>query len=292
MRRAAIDIGTNSVRLLVGDETGEVLRRTVVTGLGRATQQTGKVSEEGRARTIEVLGSYHRDMEATGVEQVRAVMTAVGRNASDVDPFREEARGVLGVAPEVISGEEEARLSYRGAVAHLEGQGWTVVDIGGGSTEIVTVDSAVSYEIGSVGLTDRHLGERPVADADLAAARRHAEAVLAPCGPAPGGLVGVAGTWTSLAAMNLRLRPYRPELVHHSRLAAPTVEQWVERLRRLPVEETARLPGLDPARAPVILGGAIVAASVMAALEAEACLVSEHDLLDGMLAGLAPGNDP
>lgn len=284
-RAAAIDIGTNSTRLLVADGSGDVLRRTVVTALGRGVGHTGKVNPPGRARTLEVLGSYRRDMDEAGVVRSRAVMTAVGRNASDADDFREEASRVLGFVPEVITGEEEAALSYRGAVADLEGEDWTVVDIGGGSTEVVRPGSAVSFEVGSVVLTDRYLSDRPVADADMAAVREFAASVLE-MSPFPGGMVGVAGTWTSLSAMTMRLEPYRPDLVHHSEIGADTVGEWVERLRRMSVEETAALPGLDPARAPVILGGSIVAQTVLRVSGAGKCLVSEHDLLDGLLADL------
>lgn len=279
--RAAIDIGTNSVRLLIEGAS----RRTVVTGLGKNLGTTGKLSEAGRAATREVLASYRRDMDEAGVSRARAVMTAAGRNASDTDVFRVEAASILGFQPEVISGCEEARLSFAGAVADLGEGEWTVVDIGGGSTEVVRADSATSFGIGSVALTDRWLGERPVADADLAAARKAAGAALA-VSPAAGGVVGVAGTWTSLAAMTQRLDPYDPERVHHYRLSRGTVEQWVERLRGMSLAETESLPGLDPARAPVILGGSIVACTVLAALAAEECLVSEHDLLDGVLATL------
>lgn len=284
-RAAAIDIGTNSIRLLIADEKRERLRRTVVTGLGRGIAHTGRLSQEGWDSTLEVLAAYRHALEDGNVEMARAVMTAVGRNASDVDDFREEAGRVLGFSPEVISGEQEAALSYRGAVADLDGEGWTVVDIGGGSTEVVTEESAISHEIGSVALTDRYLGERPVADADLAQARELAASVLK-LPSAAGGVVGVAGTWTSLSAMSQRLHPYDPELVHHSELSRGEVQAWIIRLAVLSLEETARLPGLDPARAPVILGGSIVAETVMGRLGVETCLVSEHDLLDGILADL------
>lgn len=286
MRRAAIDIGTNSIRLLIADESGDVVRRAVVTGLGRGVGTTGRMDPDGRDRTLEVLQSYRADMDYADVEKARAVVTAVGRNASDAADFVADARRVLGFAPEVIGGDEEAALSYRGAVAELAAGDWTVVDIGGGSTEVVGARSAVSYEIGSVALTDRYLAERPVPDEGLEAARARASAVLA-LSPAPGGVVGVAGTWTSLAAMTMRLDPPRPDLVHLSWITLATVGEWVERLRRMSVAETAALPGLDPARAPVILGGTIVAETALTALGVGASLVSEHDLLDGILAGLA-----
>lgn len=285
-RRAAIDIGTNSTRLLIGGERGDMTRRTVVTGLGRGISRTGRVDPRGMARTLAVLESYREDLREAGVGRVRAVVTAVGRRATDVERFIGEASRVLGFAPQVISGDEEAALSYRGAVADLEGDEWTVVDIGGGSTEVIGAGSSVSRDIGSVTLTERYLGERPVQEGDLAEAREHAGAVL-DLGPAPGGVVGVAGTWTSISAMSMGLDPYRPEAVHHSRVTAGAVQGWVERLSEMSVEETARLRGLDPARAPVILGGTIVAAAVLGALETGECLISEHDLLDGILAGLS-----
>lgn len=285
MRAAAIDIGTNSVRLLIGDGRSDVARRTVVTGLGKGMGGTGRLSEAGSAATLEVLASYRDDMDRAGVERARAVMTAVGRNASDTGGFLDDAASALGLRPEVISGEEEAALSYRGAVADLSAGEWTVVDIGGGSTEVVGPASAVSHEIGSVALTDRCLEERPVSDADLAEARRLAAAAV-DTHPAPDGVVGVAGTWTSLAAMSQQLDPYDSERVHHFRLSRPAIRDWVDRLRDMSLADTARLPGLDPARAPVILGGSVVAETVLTALAADECLVSERDLLDGVLASL------
>ncbi|MFP3913644.1 MAG: hypothetical protein ACLFWM_02120 [Actinomycetota bacterium] len=285
MVRAAIDIGTNSVRLLVAGERGDMIRRTTVTGLGRGLRATGRLSAEGRASTRSVLESYRREMSAAGVTRVRAVMTAAGRAASDVGEFLDEAAQALGFRPEVIGGDEEARLSYAGSVADLEGDAWTVVDIGGGSTEVVGRQGGESYEIGSVVLTDEYLADRPVAPARLEAARDLAASLISPS-PAPDGVVGVAGTWTSLAAMSLALEPYDPDRVHHHRLTRAAVEEWVDRLSGMGTEDTARLPGLDPARAPVILGGSIAASAALAALQADSCLVSERDLLDGVLASL------
>lgn len=284
MRLAAVDIGTNSVRLLVVDhDRSDLVRRTVITGLGRGMQHTGRLNPDGRVETLAVLGEYRREMEGLGAGAVRAVMTAVGRSASDVEPFLEEAKGALGIRPQVISGHEEARLSYRGAVAGLEGGDWTVVDIGGGSTEIVSAAAARSADIGSVRLTDLFLGARPAPAEAVETAREHARRILAG-EKAPDGVVGVAGTWTTLAA--LTLEEYDPERVHHFTLGRSQVTGWVERLAMLSVEETAALPGIEPRRAPVILGGAIVAEQVMEVLGVDHCLVSERDLLDGIVAGL------
>lgn len=287
MRLAAVDIGTNSVRLLVADADGsDVLRLTRITGLGRGMQHTRRLSPEGRAETLDVLGEYRREMEALGVGRMRCVMTAVGRSAADAASFLDEAEAALGARPEAISGEEEARLSYRGAVCGLGQADWTVIDIGGGSTEIVTETAARSADIGSVRMTDLFFGTRPVPDDVVEAARAHARGILAGA-PAPDGVIGVAGTWTTLAA--LTFGRYDPDLVHHSTLDREQVSGWVERLAGLSVAETAALPGIEPRRAPVILGGSIVAEQVMEALGVDRCLVSERDLLDGIVAGLRDG---
>ncbi|SRR5690554_213739 len=284
MRVAAVDIGTNSTRLLVVDHDGrDLARRTVITGLGRGMHHTGRLSPEGRRDTIAALRDYRRELERAEVEVVRAVITAVGRSISDIQPFLAEAGDALGTQPEVISGDEEARLSYRGAVSELGGGDWTVVDIGGGSTEIVTESAARSADVGSVRLTDLYLESRPAPAAAVDEARRHARRML-DTDPAPGAAVGVAGTWTTLAAVTLER--YDPEEVHHSTLDRATVSDWVERLSALTVEDTAALPGIEPRRAPVILGGSIVAEQVMEVLGVDRCVVSERDLLDGIAAGL------
>lgn len=288
--RAAVDIGTNSIRLLIADgRTPE--RRTRIAGLGRGLDTTGRLSTEGRLRALEILAEYRSAMEEAGVTGFRAVMTAVGRRASDAAAFCQEAAAVLGAAPEIISGEEEARLSYLGAVSDVDGSDWTVVDIGGGSTEVVTGTSAVSFDVGSVVLTDAYLTERPAGREELEAARSHARNLLR-AEPATGGVIGVAGTWTSLAGMTLRLDPYDPDQAHHTWIDRSGIEAWTERLATMDLESTARLPGLDPARAPVILGGVVVAGAVLDALRADRCLVSESDLLDGIILSEWDGDQP
>lgn len=286
MNRAAIDIGTNSTRLLITGSSGEVCRITRVTGLGRGLASSGRLSPDGREATLGVLADFRSRMTAGGVASARAVVTAAGRDAADADPFLAEVAAVLGFPPDLIGGEEEARLSYQGAVSDLEGEGWTVVDIGGGSTEIVTSRGGVSHQIGSVKLTDRFLGDRPALPDDLDRAYAAVRSLVGEQTPTVGGVVGVAGTWTSLAAIELAREPYDPAAVHHYRLGRSSLEDWIDRLAALSIAETERLPGLDPARAPVILGGAVVAAAVLDALETEACLVSERDLLDGVILGL------
>ena len=284
-RRAAIDIGTNSVRLLVVDEHGaDLARRTEVTGLGKGLAASARLNPDGRSATLEVLGAYAEAIAELEAESRRAVMTAAGRNATDTTDFLAEAGEVLGFPIDVIPGEEEAALSYAGAASDLPGDDPVVVDIGGGSTEVVSAGGGKSFEIGSVRLTDQHLADRPVPDQTLADARATVSEVLAPVEPTSRRVVGVAGTWTTLSAIEHGV--YDPDLVHHSRLSAPMLGRWIDRLATLSVEETARLPGIEPRRAPVILGGAIVAEQVLGALGAQECLVSERDLLDGIVAAL------
>jgi exopolyphosphatase / guanosine-5'-triphosphate,3'-diphosphate pyrophosphatase len=284
-RRAAIDIGTNSVRLLVVDELGaDLTRRTEVTGLGRGLATSRHLHPEGRTATLKVLESFAAAMNELEVESRRAVMTAAGRNATDTTDFLTEATEVLGFPIDVIPGEEEAALSYAGAASDLPGDDPVVVDIGGGSTEVVTAGGGKSFEIGSVRLTDQHLADRPVPDQTLADARATVRDVLTSIRPTSQPVVGVAGTWTTLAAIEHGV--YAPDLIHHSRLSVPILGRWVDRLATLSVDETARLPGIEPRRAPVILGGAIVAEQALAALDARDCLVSERDLLDGIVARL------
>lgn len=279
---AAIDIGTNSTRLLITGTSGEVCRVSRVTGLGRGLARSGRLSRQGREATLRVLAEYRSRMEAVGVATARAVVTAAGRDAVDSGEFLAEVAAVLGFAPDLIGGEYEARLSYQGAVSDLEAGPWTVVDIGGGSTEIVTADEGFSLPIGSVKVTDCFLSERPVSRERLESAHQAVREVVGRRPPAPGGVVGVAGTWTSLAALELGVDD--SAAVHHFSLDRQSLVAWVRRLAALSIVETERLPGLDPARAPVILGGAVVAATVTEALGARECLISGRDLLDGVVA--------
>ncbi|HLU30634.1 MAG TPA: hypothetical protein VK088_02650, partial [Acidimicrobiia bacterium] len=191
-RRAAIDIGTNSVRLLVVDEYGaDLTRRTEVTGLGKGLAASSRLNPQGRSATREVLAAYADAIAELGAESRRAVMTAAGRNATDTKEFLAEASEVLGFPIEVIPGEEEAALSYAGAASDLPGDDPVVVDIGGGSTEVVTAGGGTSYEMGSVRLTDQHLVDRPVSDLTLADARATVQEVLALVDPTSRPVVGV-----------------------------------------------------------------------------------------------------
>jgi exopolyphosphatase/guanosine-5'-triphosphate,3'-diphosphate pyrophosphatase len=281
---AAVDIGTNSMRLLVvhriGDGLAELGRFERVTGLGRGVDATGELSEEAMDRTLLALSEFGGRMREIGVERRRAVATSASRDARNREVFFDRAELALGVRPEMISGDEEAALAFAGATSQTgEAAPHLVVDIGGGSTEFVTVDGGRSFDIGSVRLTDRVLTDRPASPDQVAAARASVAEMFLPVTPFAGSVIGVAGTWTSLA----RIHHGGTDLVH---LSLADITGLVERLAGLTEEQTAALPGLDPARAPVILSGAVIAEGAATATGAERVVVSEHDLLDGVVAAL------
>ena len=294
MRVAAIDIGTNSMRLLVLDaDAGELERRQRVTGLGRGVDATGRLGDEAMERTLEVLEGFGSVTATLDVDRVRAVATSACRDAANREEFFDRAEAALGVRPELISGREEAELAYRGATADAPGPGpFLVVDIGGGSTEFVWEEdgrvTGRSIQVGSVRLTERLLPDRPATFDDLATAARHTEGLFVRAEIPKEGhrVIGVAGTWTSLAAIALGLDAYDRTRVHHAVLTRIDVERLVERLAALTVAETAAIPALDPARAPVILAGAVIAREAMRRVAVTEVLVSEHDLLDGVAAAL------
>lgn len=289
MRRAAVDIGTNSIRLLIVDAQGVDLdRREQVTGLGRGVDQSRVLGPDPMTRTLGVLDTYRRIIADHGVEAVRAVATSAVRDAANREEFLDAAGAALGVRPECIDGREEARLAFRGATADLsEENRLLVVDIGGGSTEFVTADGEVSVDIGSVRLTERVLGSQPATFEQLVEASNVVEGLLAavPVPDQPLRLIGVAGTWVSLAGIERGAR----HGLHHTTLTRIQLDHLVARLAASTPAQLASTPGLDPSRGPVILGGAIVARQALRHLRAGEVLVSEHDLLDGVVAGLAGG---
>jgi exopolyphosphatase / guanosine-5'-triphosphate,3'-diphosphate pyrophosphatase len=271
------------MRLLLVDEDGtELVRLSRITGLGRGVDSTGLLSADAIDRTIAVFEEF---AGLCGDARRRAVATSATRDAANRDDFLDRAELALGVRPEMISGIQEAELAYLGATAGRDDE-CVVSDIGGGSTEFVyrSVDlHAVSIDIGSVRLTDRLLPDRPAAYESVAIAGEHVEGLFSKV-VVPGGLavVGVAGTWTSLAA----IAAGRGGSVHGMALDRLTADRLVVRLAGLSLAETEQLPGLDPARAPVILGGAVIAREVIRRLAADEVTVSERDLLDGIVAGL------
>lgn len=286
MKLAAVDIGTNSMRLLIvhhiGDGLIELGRWQRVTALGSGVDSTGTLAEEAMERTLLALAEFGGRMEEMEVTRRRAVATSASRDADNRDAFFDRAEIALGVRPDLITGDEEAKLAFAGATSGLAlPPPIVVIDIGGGSTEFVTVDGGRSVDIGSVRLTERALVHRPSLPEELAAAREMVVQHLTGVTPMEGTVIGVAGTWTSLAGINRG-----NEETHLAELTASEVSRLVETLSGLTVEQTADLPGFDPARAPVILAGAVIAEGAMAALAVERVLTSNHDLLDGVVRQL------
>lgn len=291
MTVSAIDIGSNSVRLLTVDAQGVEIRREVeVTGLALGVDATGVLSEEPVRATEAVLTGFAALIAADGSDRVGIVATSASRDATNGADVMARFERIIGVAPEVIGGGREAALAFAGATAPMPSATHVVVDIGGGSTEIIEGTDAIrwahSYEIGSVRLTDRCVLRHPVSQDGVAAARDAADVVLSSPQPGVGAttIIGVAGTFTSIAAIVLGLGEYDREQVHHAELSIDDIEDTVDRLARMRPTEVAAIPSLDPRRAPVILGGAIVAAAVMRNLSATTVSVSEYDLLDGLAA--------
>jgi len=289
MIAGVVDIGTNSMRLLVVDDTRELHREVAVTGLGTGVDRTGHLDPERVEATLDVLQRYGATMDRLSVAKRRVVATSATRDAEDSADFVARAGRALGAVPEVISGIEEAELSYVGATASFVDQPPTVViDIGGGSTEFVlgneTVTTATSIDIGSVRLTDRLLPTRPASAADVRAARAAvAEAFHASLSSEPvERVIGVAGSFTSLAAIALDLTEYDRDRVDGSVLTADQIHGLIDRLSSMTISELEAIPSLDPNRAPVILAGAILAEGALAASRANEITVSEQDLLDGM----------
>lgn len=283
MKVGVVDIGTNSVRLLITDGRSEHQRWVEVTGLGRGVDSTGRLSDEAIAASLEALVSYGRLMDLAAVARRMAIATSASRDASNREAFFDRAESALGVRPELLTGEEEGRLAFAGAIFDLDVEEPIVVsDIGGGSTELVTRQSTRSIDIGSVRLTERHLRDRPPSAIDMEVSARRLTEMLADFDP--GNVrshIGVAGTWTSLSAIAQELPAYQSDRVHHSRLTHGAVVDVAGRLSNLSLEETRSIPSLDPRRAPVILAGALIAVAVMERLGVEETVVSERDTLDG-----------
>jgi len=310
VRVAAVDCGTNSVRLLVADvdpaagRLSDVDRRLEIVRLGQGVDATGRLAAVPLARTFRVLRSYRQIIEAASATAVRMVATSATRDAANADEFVAGVHGILGIEPEVLSGEDEALLSFTGATAELTGEAapYLVTDIGGGSTEFVlgdpgAVTAAVSVNIGCVRMTERHLRRDPPGDDEIVAARADIDAaldVVAGKIPVSGArtLVGLAGSVTTVAALVLGLESYQPELIHHSRVSAEEARRVAASLLAQTRAERARLPVMHPGRVDVIGGGALVLTRIMDRFGFGEVLVSEHDILDGLAWSLAAGTGP
>jgi exopolyphosphatase/guanosine-5'-triphosphate,3'-diphosphate pyrophosphatase len=298
---AALDCGTNSTRLLIVDAAGTTMVREMrITRLGAGVDATGRLAPEAMARTVAVLADYRSIMDAQGVVRARLVATSAVRDAANGDEFLGAASAVVGTRAELLPGDEEGRLSYAGATSGLPEDGLTnvVVDIGGGSTELVMLDGvvrAVSLELGCVRLSERYLHHDPPGAAEVAGALAAIDAeldratrVIPALGALQGGarLVGLAGTVSTLAALELGLVTYERWRVHHSVLTRSKVEHWCDVLAAEPAAARAARPGMLDGRQDVIVGGALVLREVMRRLELGQCLVSESDILDGLVQSL------
>ncbi|TDE02001.1 Ppx/GppA phosphatase family protein [Jiangella asiatica] len=306
-RVAAIDCGTNSIRLLVTDldpaarTQHDLDRRLEIVRLGKDVDRTGRLAAEPLKRAFDTLRGYAAVIESLGAERVRMVATSATRDAANRDEFVTGVVDVLGVEPEVVSGAAEAGLSFDGAVRGLPGDlpaPNLVVDIGGGSTELALGSSAVtaarSVDIGCVRLTERRFPTDPPPPAGVAAARADIEAALddaaavVPIGDART-LVGLAGSVTTVAAIHLGLERYDSTAIHHRRIPADAVRAISDRLLAMPRAERAAIGSMHPGRVDVIAAGALVLRCVVDRAGVDEVLVSEHDILDGIAWSLVTG---
>ena len=282
MRVAAIDQGTNTTRLLVaevdGSQIDEVVKRTRITRLGEGVDTRHQLLPVPIARVRNCLTEYRRELESLGAERTLLVATSAVRDAENGEAFLGEIEWSYGFTTRLLSGDEEAELTLRGVGE--TGDSTVVVDIGGGSTELIGSDQRVSLDIGSVRLTERHLPSDPPTETELEACAAAVRSVL-PDGPRPERAIGVAGTVTSLAALDLALAEYDPERVHGHRLTLDGVQQQLSRLASMPLAERREVPALDPDRAPVIVAGAVILREVLAHFGLEEIEASERDILHG-----------
>jgi exopolyphosphatase / guanosine-5'-triphosphate,3'-diphosphate pyrophosphatase len=299
---AAIDCGTNSTRLLVSDaDGGELIRLMRITRLGQGVDRENRLAPEAIARTVDVLQEFRRSMDELRVDRVRMVATSAVRDAENGADFIEAAAAAVGTAPEVLTGLEEGRLAYRGASADLgpfEGD-TLVVDIGGGSTEITLGRegsvSSVSLQLGCVRLTERYLTSDPPTPDEVAATRiaigdaltwgeqRMPQLLLL---DGRRRLVGLAGTVSTLASLKLKLAEYDVDLLHHATISLAEVVDLCDMLASLPTAKRRGLVGMVPGRADVILGGALVLEAVAARYQCPEVIVSEKDILDGIVLSI------
>jgi exopolyphosphatase / guanosine-5'-triphosphate,3'-diphosphate pyrophosphatase len=294
-RVAAVDLGTNSTRLLVADVAGgqvdELVRETVITRLGEGVDERRHLLPEPIARVRNCLVDFRRRLEELGAERTLAVGTSAIRDAENGEAFLGEVEWSYGFDTRLLSGEDEAAMTVRGVSAGraLE-PGTLVLDVGGGSTELTAPGFRVSLDVGSARLTERFLPSDPPTIEELARCRAAVRGLLEErAGELEvGHAIGVAGTITTIAA--LELGEYDRDRVHGYRVCAGAVERQLERLAALPLEERRELPGLEPARAPVIVAGVAIVAEVLRFFALEELEVSEHDLLTG--AALAAAELP
>ncbi|MFE5545371.1 exopolyphosphatase [Streptomyces sp. NPDC056534] len=302
-RVAGIDCGTNSIRLLVADvhpETGDLIeldRRMTIVRLGQGVDKTGRLAPEALERTFAACRAYAEVIKDLGAEKLRFVATSASRDAENRADFVNGVVEILGVEPEVITGDQEAAFSFTGATGELHGDDRRlVVDIGGGSTEFVVgnrhVEAARSVDIGCVRLTERHVRHDPPTAEEADAIRADVRAALdLAAGTVPidtaDTLVGLAGSVTTVAAIALGLPEYDSEKIHHARISAAQVAEVTDRLLASTHAERAAIPVIHPGRVGVIIAGAIVLREIVERVGAHEVVVSEHDILDGIALSVA-----
>lgn len=306
-RVAIVDIGTNSTRLLVADVTAgrvtEIDRRTRVTRLGRGVDLAGSLATEAIEAVCEVVAEYVAAYQEVGATTVDAIATSAVRDAANGDAFIAELRERFALTARVLDGEQEARLTYRGATYEHPPPGpLLVIDIGGGSTELIIgtgteVDFHTSLQAGVVRHTERHLASDPPATAELEALANDVLGLLsraiADCRETNvESAIAVAGTPTSLAAIDQSLDLYDPQRVHGHRMSLDSIQRMLSRLASLPLAERRQLTGLHPDRAPTIVAGVVILIEVMRAFDLTAVVASEHDILQGAALEAAQARNP
>jgi exopolyphosphatase/guanosine-5'-triphosphate,3'-diphosphate pyrophosphatase len=306
-RVAAIDCGTNSIRLLVADVVDgwlrDVTREMRIVRLGEGVDRTGAFSDGALERTFAALDDYAAQIRSLDVERVRMVATSATRDASNREVFVDGVSARLGVAPDVVPGSEEASLSFAGATADLSSSGaglrepFLVCDIGGGSTEFVLgssagVSASISVDVGCVRMTERHLHDDPPSPSQVDEARADIDAAIAraaevvPLDDAET-LIGLAGSVTTVVALALRLSAYDPARIHHARISADEVGEVTGRLLAMTRAERAALPVMHEGRVDVIGAGALVLHRIMERGGFDSVVASEHDILDGIALSIA-----
>ncbi|HTD48981.1 MAG TPA: Ppx/GppA phosphatase family protein [Acidimicrobiia bacterium] len=301
-RVAAVDIGTNSARLLVADVDGPHLttidRRTQITRLGQGVNQTRRLDPDAIARTVDVIREYQEAIVAHNATRVRVAATSASRDATNRDDFFDPVEKLLDVRPELLSGEEEARLEFVGATAGLtEPDPYLVVDVGGGSTEFIVgaaqPDGLISIDVGCVRLTEQFLHSDPPSPEELSVAvsavRDHLADVdrTVPAAGQAKTLIGTAGTVWTMGAIELGVDAADRARIDHFRLTRGAAEEIFRTLATEPIARRRHNPGLEPGRVDVIVGGVIVVVSVLRHWSFDELLISEADILDGLARSIA-----
>ncbi len=299
---ASLDLGTNSTRVLVArpvDGKLDILdRRNTITRLGQNVGSTGRLADEAVERTLECLRDYRSVLDEHGVERLRAAATSASRDATNRDEFFDAVEEVVGVRPELLSGDEEGRMSFLGATGDLDpARGpFLIVDIGGGSTEFILgtdhVEGVISVDVGCVRLTEKFLDHDPPLPEELSACISFADAYLddvvreVPGSADARTLVGLAGTITTVAAVEIGLATYDRDAIHHFVLTRDAAEEVFRTLATESLADRIHNPGLEEARADVIVGGCCVLVALFRRFGFDEMVVSEADILDGLALSL------